>query len=110
MSSRSSAGRQDATISKRLASAYYLSPRAQHPRAENKMLYLSFPHVMTFDASHIADVFLKQPSLLIAGEKAVSIWHSDKLDKLIGGATKKVIVPHGTYMDFTARKNMLDLL
>ncbi|KAJ5991690.1 hypothetical protein N7451_007414 [Penicillium sp. IBT 35674x] len=82
------------------ASDYYLTPRAQHPRAANKMLYLSFPRVLTFDAFHLADVFLKQPVLLIAGSDAGSLWHTNKLDKLIGGATKKVIVPKGAHMDF----------
>lgn len=82
------------------ASDYYLTPRAQHPRAENKMLFLSFPRVLTFDAFHLADVFLKQPSLLIAGEKAGSLWHTERLDKLVGGATKKIIVPNGAHMDF----------
>ncbi|EHK20804.1 uncharacterized protein TRIVIDRAFT_50413 [Trichoderma virens Gv29-8] len=84
----------------REASDYYLTPRAQHPRAENKMLYLSFPRVLTFDAFHLADVFLKQPVLLIAGSDAGSLWHTQKLDKLIGGATRKVIVPNGAHMDF----------
>ncbi|OGM47295.1 X-Pro dipeptidyl-peptidase (S15 family) protein [Aspergillus bombycis] len=84
----------------REASDYYLTPRAQHPRAQNKMLYLSFPRVLTFDAFHLADVFLKQPALLIAGDKAGSLWHTERLDKLIGGAAKKVIVPNGAHMDF----------
>ncbi|KAJ6142884.1 hypothetical protein N7471_002337 [Penicillium samsonianum] len=84
----------------REASDYYLTPRAQHPRAENKMLYLSFPRVLTFDAFHLADVFLKQPVLLIAGSEAGSLWHTERLDKLIGGATKKIIVPKGAHMDF----------
>lgn len=82
------------------ASDYYLTPRAQHFRAENKMLYLSFPRVLTFDAFHLADVFLKQPALLIAGSEAGSLWHTEKLDKLIGGAAKKIIVPKGAHMDF----------
>lgn len=84
----------------REASDYYLTPRAQHPRAQNKMLYPSFPRVLTFDAFHLADIFLKQPVLLIAGDKAGSLWHTQRLDKLIGGAAKKIIVPNGAHMDF----------
>ena len=84
----------------REASDYYLTPRAQHPRAENKMLYLSFPRVLTFDAFLFADVFLKQPVFLVAGEQAGSLWHTEKLDKLIGGATKKSVVPNAAHMDF----------
>ncbi|KAJ5648812.1 uncharacterized protein N7484_002535 [Penicillium longicatenatum] len=82
------------------ASDYYLTPRAQHPRAGNKMLYLSFPRVLTFDVFHLANVFLKQPVLLIAGSDAGSLWHTNKLDKLIDGATEKIIVPKGAHMDF----------
>ncbi|KAL2824476.1 Alpha/Beta hydrolase protein [Aspergillus cavernicola] len=55
---------------------YYLGPRAQHPRAENKMLFLSFPR------------------------KAGSLWHTEKLDKILDGKAKKVILPKGTHMDF----------
>lgn len=84
----------------REARDYYLTPRAQHPRAENKMLFMSFPRVLTFDAFMFADVFLKQPTLLIAGDQAGSLWHTEKLNKLIGGATKKYIVSGAAHMDF----------
>lgn len=84
----------------REASDYYLTPRAQHPRAENKMLFMSFPRVLTFDAFQFADVFLKQPTLLIAGDQAGSLWHTEKLDKLIGGATKNSVVSGAAHMDF----------
>lgn len=90
------------------AGDYYLTPRAQHPRAQNKMLYLSFPRVLTFDAFHLADLFLKQPTLLIAGEEAGSLWHTEKLDKIIGGATEKKIVPNGAHMDFYDNEAYVD--
>ncbi|KAJ5309278.1 hypothetical protein PENANT_c042G08129 [Penicillium antarcticum] len=82
------------------ASNYYLTPRAQHPRAANKMLLRSFPLVLNFDAFQFAELYLTQPALLIAGEKAGSLWHTENLDKKIGGATKKVIVPKAAHMDF----------
>lgn len=44
----------------RKASDYYLTLQAQHPNAANKMLCLSFPRVLTFDAFHLADIFLAQ--------------------------------------------------
>lgn len=87
---------------------YYLTPRAQHPRAENKILVRSVPPAMNFDAFYLADLFLKQPTLLIAGDKAESRWHTDKLDKVLGGATEKVIVPKGTHMDFYDRAPFVD--
>jgi len=90
------------------AADYYLTTRCQHPRAENRMLIDSLPLVLTFDAFQFADHYLKQPTLLIAGEKAGSLWHTEKLDKLIGGATKKVIVPDGTHMDFYDKLPFVD--
>lgn len=82
------------------ASDYYLTLRAQHPRAAEKMLYLIFPRLLTFDAFHLVDIFLTQPVLLIAGAEAGSPWHTEKLDKLFGGATRKLIVPKAAHMDF----------
>lgn len=82
------------------AGNYYLTPRAQHPRAANKMLLRSFPLVLNFDAFQFAELYLTQPTLLIAGEKAGSLWHTEKLDNQIGGATKKLIVPNAAHMDF----------
>lgn len=79
---------------------YYLTPRCQHPRAANKILYGSFPLVLDFDALHLTDLFLKQSILLIVGEDAGSRWRTEKLDKLIGGPTRKIVVPKGTHMDF----------
>jgi len=87
---------------------YYFTPRAHHPRAANKMLIRSFPLILTFDAFHLADVFLKQPVLLIAGENAGSLWHTEKLDKAIGGATKKIIVPKGTHVDFYDKEEFVN--
>jgi uncharacterized protein len=86
---------------------YYATPRAQHPRAENKMLLRSLPLALNFDAFHLADLLLKQPVLLIVGEKATSRWHSDRLDKLIGGTAKKIVVPGGTHMDFYDKEDFV---
>ena len=88
---------------------YYLTPRAQHPRACNKMLIRSFPLVLNFDAFQFADLYLTQPTLLIAGEKAGSLWHTEKLDHLIGGTAKKVIVPNATHIDFYDQEEYVDL-
>lgn len=70
------------------AADYYLTPRCYYPRAAYKMLIDSLPRVHNFDAFRFADIFLKQPVILIASEDAGSRWHTEKLDKPIGGATK----------------------
>ncbi|KAJ5688325.1 hypothetical protein N7536_010944 [Penicillium majusculum] len=87
---------------------YYLGPRAQHPRAKNTMLFLSFPRVITFDAFHLAESFLTQPALLIAGEKAGSLWHTEKLHKILDGKSKKVILSKGTHMDLYDKEEFVE--
>jgi uncharacterized protein len=52
---------------------------------------------------------LKQPVLLIVGEDAGLRWHIEKLDKILGGATKKVVVLKGTHMDFYDKPEYVDL-
>lgn len=87
---------------------YYLGPRAQHPRAKNTMLFLSFPRVVTFDAFHLAETFLTQPALLIAGENAGSLWHTEKLHKILDGKAKKVILSKGTHMDLYDKEEFVE--
>ncbi|KAK4069562.1 uncharacterized protein Triagg1_6986 [Trichoderma aggressivum f. europaeum] len=87
------------------AAAPYVPPQPDDKtprdmREASDYYFTPFPRVLTFDAFHLADVFLKQPTVLIAGSDAGSLWHTEKLDKLIGGATKKVIVPKGAHVDF----------
>jgi fermentation-respiration switch protein FrsA (DUF1100 family) len=72
------------------------------------MLLDSLPRVINFYAFNLADLYLSQPTLLVVGEKAGSRWHTEKLDELIGGATKKVVVPEGTHMDFYDKSEYVD--
>lgn len=92
----------------REAHDYYLTPRCQHPRAANKMLVRSLPFVLNFDAFYLADIYLKQPILMVVGEKAESKWHTDRLDKVIGGATKMITVPNAGHMDFYDKTQYVD--
>lgn len=92
----------------REAHEYYLTKRGQHPRAQNKMLLRSVPRILTFDAFNLADLYLKQPVLLIAGEKAESRWHTEKLDELISYVTEKVIVPKARHVDFYDQDEFVD--
>ncbi|PPJ57941.1 hypothetical protein CBER1_09719 [Cercospora berteroae] len=81
------------------ASDYYLIPRAQHPNAPNRMLTTSFPLIASFDAYDLADQLLTQPTLLIAGADAGSLWHTDRLDQVLGGATQRLTIPGAGHMD-----------
>ncbi|KAI9034736.1 alpha/beta hydrolase, partial [Aspergillus affinis] len=61
------------------AADYYLTPRAQHPNAQNKMLVRSQQLILNFDAWDFADMYLTQPTLIIYGDLAESKWHSERL-------------------------------
>ncbi|KAK6524469.1 hypothetical protein TWF281_011377 [Arthrobotrys megalospora] len=96
------------------AADYYLTPRAQHPRAENKMLISSFPLILTFDAFEFADVYLTQPVCCVVGGNAGSKWHTDQLDAILKkgksgskGVEKLVVVEGGTHMDFYDREEFV---
>ncbi|KAH7463491.1 hypothetical protein FOMA001_g18137 [Fusarium oxysporum f. sp. matthiolae] len=87
----------------REASEYYLTPRAQHPNAQNTMLLRSIPLLLSFDAWNFADTYLTQPTLIIYGSKAESKWHSERLYNKLDGKNadlKRVVVPNGRHMDF----------
>ena len=82
------------------ATDYYRTPRAFHPRSENKMSMRSVPLLVGFDAFHLAEIYLQQPALLIAGDKAGSLWHSTGLAKRLAGRANVVIVQGATHVDF----------
>jgi fermentation-respiration switch protein FrsA (DUF1100 family) len=81
------------------ANEYYLTPRGSYPTTRNIMLTRSIPLILGFDAFTGAEAYLTQPTILIAGANAGSRWHTERLDHLIGGATRKLIVPNATHMD-----------
>lgn len=48
---------------------YYRTPRGNHPRSSNQLLFTSFGNMVNFDAFHLADQLLTQPLLVIVGDK-----------------------------------------
>lgn len=64
--------------------------------------------MLVFDAFHLTDIFLTQPTLLIAGESAGSLWHSLELDQKIRGKAKKVILPNCAHMDLYDKLDFVD--
>lgn len=48
---------------------YYRTPRGNHPRSSNQLLFTSFGNTVNFDAFHLADQLLTQPLLIIVGDK-----------------------------------------
>lgn len=48
---------------------YYRTPRGNHPRSSNQLLFTSFGNMVNFDAFHLADQLLTQPLLVIVGDR-----------------------------------------
>ncbi|MYQ44601.1 alpha/beta hydrolase [Streptomyces sp. SID4985] len=93
----------DATTPRDLAEAhdYYLTPRAQHPNAQNKFLFTkSVSRILTFDAFHMVEDLLTQPVLIVAGSEAGSLWMSTELHGRARGPKQLVVVEGGAHMDF----------
>lgn len=63
----------------RQAWEYYHTPRAQYPTAPGFATLRSMGQIITYDAYHMADVYLTQPIQIVAGSAAGSKWMSDDL-------------------------------
>lgn len=81
------------------AADYYLTPRAQHPNAQNKMLLNAFASWVGFDAFDVVDKLLTQPLLIVAGDKAGSLWHSEELYDKAPGEKELFLIEGAAHMD-----------
>ncbi|MBP2839271.1 alpha/beta hydrolase [Pseudomonas sp. PNP] len=81
------------------AADYYLTPRAQHPNAQNKMLMNGLGAWVAFDAFDLIDQLLTQPALIIAGSEAGSLWHSQELHAKALGKKELVVLEGLAHMD-----------
>lgn len=81
------------------AADYYLTPRAQHPNAANKMLFNAFASWIGFDAFDTVDTLLDQPLLVIAGDEAGSLWHSEELYAKALGEKELFMIKGAAHMD-----------
>jgi len=92
-------GDKNAPADLQAAADYYLTPRAQHPNAQNKMLFNAFSGWIGFDAFDVVDPLLTQPTLVIAVEQAGSYWHSKELYDKACGKKELVLMDGTTHMD-----------
>jgi fermentation-respiration switch protein FrsA (DUF1100 family) len=81
------------------AADYYLTPRAQHPNAQNKMLFNGFGAWVGFNAFDVVDTLLTQPLLVIAGDEAGSLWHSRELYAKAPGPKELFLIKGAAHMD-----------
>lgn len=74
---------------------YYRTLRGAHPDAPSKFTGRSLTQLVSYDAFHLTEVLLKQPTLCLVGSEASTKWNSrslkDKVDRVeiveIEGAT-----------------------
>lgn len=88
---------------------YYRTPRCQHPNSPGYFPARSFTLLVSYDAFHMADVFLTQPLQIVVGSEAGSRWMIDDLyaraasgDKhlhVIGGANHMQLYDGQKYVD-----------
>jgi len=74
---------------------YYHTPRAEHARAPGYALARNLNQIITYDAYHLAEAFLTQPVLAIAGSVAGSKWMSDDLIARAASTDKTLHVVEG---------------
>ncbi|GAA5099882.1 alpha/beta hydrolase [Wohlfahrtiimonas larvae] len=71
---------------------YYRTDRAQHANAPSQGILTSSAKLLSYDAFYMADRYLTQPLLLIAGNRAESLWHSEKLINQAGSDIKELFL------------------
>lgn len=74
---------------------YYCTPRGQHPRAINRMLFVSGDKKMLFSAVNVTTKLFNQPALFIVGSRADSRHHSQAIYDAIPGNNKEIYVIDG---------------
>lgn len=77
---------------------YYRTPRGEHPRSCNKLLFTSLGATVVFDAFHLADKLLNQPLLVIVGDRVGafgSYRDGFELYNKAAAVDKKIHVVHG---------------
>lgn len=75
---------------------YYHTPRAQYPTAPGWATARSLTQIIPYDAYTMADVFLTQPLMIVAGSEAGSKWMSDDLLKLAASKDKHLHMVQGS--------------
>lgn len=79
----------------RQAWEYYHTPRAEWPTAPGFATLRSLNQIITYDAYHMAEVYLTQPIQIVAGSKAGSKWMSDDLFDRAASTDKSFHVVEG---------------
>lgn len=93
----------------RQAWEYYHTARAECPTAPGFATLRSLNQIITYDAYHMAEVYLTQPLQTVAGSLAGSKWMSDDLMKRAATKDKKLHVVEGAnHMELYDREKHVD--
>lgn len=93
----------------RQAWEYYHTPRAEYPTAPGFATLRSLNQIITYDAYHMADVYLTQPIQIVAGSVAGSKWMSDDLFDRAASTDKAFHVVEGAnHMDLYDGQKFVD--
>lgn len=84
----------------RQAWEYYHTSRAQYPTAPGYTTLRSLNQIITYDAYHMAEIYLTQPVQIVAGSTAGSKWMSDDLYERASSQHKRYhLVEGANHMD-----------
>jgi fermentation-respiration switch protein FrsA (DUF1100 family) len=93
----------------RQAWEYYHTPRAECSTAPGVASLRSLNQIITYDAYHMANVYLTQPIQIVAGSKAGSKWMSDDLFDRAASTDKSFhIVEGANHMDLYDGQKFVD--
>lgn len=93
----------------RQAWEYYHTPRAECATAPGLATLRSLNQIITYDAYHMADVYLTQPLQIVAGSVAGSKWMSDDLFDRAASKDKSFhIVEGANHMDLYDGQKFVD--
>ncbi|EKF19401.1 alpha/beta hydrolase [Nitratireductor pacificus] len=93
----------------RQAWEYYHTPRAECATAPGFATLRSLNQIITYDAYHMADVYLTQPIQIVAGSVAGSKWMSDDLFDRAASTDKSFHVVEGAnHMDLYDGQTFVD--
>jgi len=93
----------------RQAWEYYHTPRAEYATAPGVATLRSLNQIITYDAYHMADIYLTQPIQIVAGSKAGSKWMSDDLYDRAASTDKSFhIVEGANHMDLYDGQKFVD--
>lgn len=87
----------DEAPNKDLAEAYdyYRTSRAMHSNAPSRFTTRSLAQLVTYDAFNLADIFLTQPMLVIAGSEAGTRWMTEVIYQRAASQKKKIHIVNG---------------